>query len=130
MTNKNYKGVIIKESLENQEILRKLKVIDTKIETVTEKHKTPWIQQWTMYTVEIPENEIENIAEELTKSLDSKHDWYADFKNNSTHYIIFYKKIFKVNRRKKEEYANISKYGISLGIPDYQVDFSNLVINI
>ena len=120
----NYKGVIIEESLENKKILGKIRVLDTKIEQVTVNHQTPWIKQWTLHTVEITENEADNVAEEISKSLDSKHNWYADFKNETTHYIIFRNRFFKIDRTKKEQYDEATKYGISLGIPDYQVDFS------
>ncbi|MEK7164276.1 MAG: hypothetical protein AAB768_04020 [Patescibacteria group bacterium] len=76
----NYKGVIIEESLENKDILKDVKISETKIEEVVEEHKTPWIEQWTLYTVEIPENQTESVAEKISKALDSKHNWYADFK--------------------------------------------------
>lgn len=121
----NFTGVIIEESLENKSILRKVKIIKTKTEKVTEEHKTPWIKRWTLHTVEIPENRADKIANELSKSLDSKrvHAWYADFKNNKCHYIIFRNKIFFIDRTSKEQYDKARKYGISLGIPKHQVDF-------
>jgi len=117
-------GVIIEESLEKKNVLQKIKIIKTKVEKVTKEHKTPWIKQWTLYTVEIPKNQVEIVAKDLSKSLDSKHSWYADFKNNYHHYIIFYRKIFRVNRYKREQYDKVTKYGISLGIPEYQLNFS------
>lgn len=120
----NYKGVIIEESLEDKDILKDVKISETKIEEVMEEHKTPWIKQWTLHTVEILENQADIIAEKLTKSLDSEHSWYADFKNDNFHYIIFRDKFFKVDRSKKEQYNDVTKYGVSLGIPDYQLDFS------
>lgn len=40
---KNYQGVIIEESLENKEFLKKVKIISTKVVKVTKKHKTPWL---------------------------------------------------------------------------------------
>ncbi len=123
MTNK-YTGVIIEESLERKEVLKKVKIINTKREKVTENHKTPWIKEWTLHTVEIRENQADIIAKELSESLDSKHNWYADFKNSQYHYIIFHDKVFKVDRAKKEQYTKVTEYGISLGIPDYQLDFS------
>ncbi|KKU94047.1 MAG: hypothetical protein UY26_C0003G0197 [Candidatus Jorgensenbacteria bacterium GW2011_GWA1_48_13] len=120
----NYQGVIIEESLENKDVLKDVRVLGTKVEPVTENHKTPWIKQWTLHTVEIPENQAESIAEKLSWSLDSEHNWYADFKNDDIHFIIFRGKVFKVDRTKKEEYDAATAYGISLGIPDYQLDFS------
>ena len=85
--------------------------------------KTPWVKQWTLYTVEIPENQVQNIAEKISKALDSKHNWYADFKTDTHHYIIFRDKVFCVDGHSKEQYDEAKKYGISLGIPEYQVDF-------
>ena len=119
-----FTGVIIEESLEDKTILRKVKIISTKVEKVTEKHKTPWIRQWTLHTVEIPENLARKIAKELSKCLDSEHNWYADFKDEKTHFIIFRNKVFEIDRTSKEQYDEATKYGIFLGIPEYQVDFA------
>jgi hypothetical protein len=120
---KNFNGVIIEESLKNKDVLQKVKILKTDVEPVTEKHKTPWIKQWTLHTVEILENQPDIIAKELSESLDSEHNWYADFKNDTHHYIIFRNKVFCIDRRSKEQYDEAKNYGISLGIPEYQVDF-------
>ncbi|MEK6873335.1 MAG: hypothetical protein AABW91_00670 [Nanoarchaeota archaeon] len=118
-----YTGVIIEESLGKKGVLSKVKIIKTEIEKVTDEHKTPWIKKWTLHTVEISEDKADFTAKEISKSLDSEHSWYADFKNKNTHFIIFKDKVFKINRSSKEQYNRAKKYGISLGIPEYQVDF-------
>lgn len=120
----NYQGVIIEESLENKDILKDVKISETKVEEVVEEHKTPWIKQWTLHTVEIAENQAKDVAEKISKALDSKHDWYADFKNDTHHYIIFRNKVFYIDRKSKEQYNEAKRYGISFGIPEYQVDFA------
>ncbi|MBI4121168.1 MAG: hypothetical protein HY457_02860 [Parcubacteria group bacterium] len=119
-----FTGVIIEESLEDKDVLRDVQISNTKVEAVTEEHKTPWIKQWTLHTVEIPEDRADAVAEKLSHALDSKHAWYADFKNDDFHYIIFRNKFFKVDRSKKEQYDNAVRFGLSLGIPSYQLDFS------
>ncbi len=119
-----YTGIIIEESLRDKAILKKLPVVSIQIETVTQDHQTPWLKQWTLHKVEILEVDADNIANLLAKKLEKKHEWYADFKNESLHYIIFRNKVFKINRKNKEEYDKAQKYGISLGIPDYQVNFT------
>jgi len=126
----NYRGVIIEESLENKEVLKKMKIISTKVEPITEEHETPWLSQWTSHTVEILEDEVKEIAEEISKSLDRNHggSWYADFKNDTRHYIIFRDMIFRIDRKSKEQYNEAKRYGISLGIPEYQVDFHPEVV--
>jgi len=119
----NYKGVIIEESLENNDILKSINILSTKVEPVVEKHKTSWLKQWTLHSVEILENQADSIAEEISTALDSEHSWYADFKNETTHFIIFRNRVFKIDRTSKEQYDKAKEYGISLGIPPYQVDF-------
>jgi hypothetical protein len=121
-----YQGVIIEESLSDKSVLGRVKIESTKVEPITPEHKTPWLKQWTLHTVLIDEDVADRVAEEISKSLDYSHNsaWYADFKNDKTHFIIFKDKIFKVDRSNKEEYQKATDYGLSLGIPSYQVDFA------
>jgi len=120
----NYKGVIIEESLENTGVLKDVEILETKIEKVTEEHKTPWLTQWTLHTVEISEETADSIAEKLSTDLEKEHNWYADYKNNKYHYIIYRGKIFKVDLKNPVLYEEAKQYGIALGIPEYQVDFA------
>jgi len=121
----NYKGVIIEESLENKDILQDVTVLSTKVEQVTKEHHTPHLKQWTLHAVEIPEDRGEEVAEKISRVLETSHGhWYADFKNEKFHYIIFRNRVFRVDRSNPEEYKEVTEYGISLGIPDYQLDFS------
>lgn len=121
----NYKGVIIEESLGDTSVLQEVKILETKVEQVEEDHKTPWLKQWTLHTVEIPENEADKIADKISKSFDSEHPhWYADYKNDKFHYIIYANKAFKVDLSNPVLYKDAKEYGISIGIPEYQVDFA------
>lgn len=118
-----FTGVIIEESLENTDVIKQVKIIKTEVEKVTDEHKTPWIDQWTLHTIEIPADKAKDVSDLISKSLDREHSWYADFKNDTHHYIIFRDKVFFIDRTSKEQYDEAKKYGISLGIPEYQVDF-------
>ena len=122
----DYKGEIIEESLDNKEILKKVKILSTRVEIVTPKHKTPWLKRWTLHTIEVPENEADTTSDEISNALDYTHKsaWYADYKNDSYHFILFKSRVFKVTRSNPDEYQAATDYGISLGIPEYQVDFS------
>lgn len=119
----NFNGVIIEESLENKDVLKKVKILSTKVEQVVKKHETPWLSQWTLHTVEIPDKEAKAIAEDISRSFDCNHggSWYADFKNDTHHYIIFPGKVFFIDRKNKKQYAEAKSYGISLGIPERQL---------
>ncbi|MBI2514915.1 hypothetical protein HYV91_01875 [Candidatus Wolfebacteria bacterium] len=120
----DYRGVIIEESLENAEALKKVKLLWTNVEGVTDSHDTPWLKKWTLHHVLVPEEEAEAAAKILSESLDKERPWYADFKNESTHFVVFRDKVFKINRESKEEYKEAVRYGLSLGIPAHQLDFS------
>jgi hypothetical protein len=57
----DYRGVIIEESLEDRNIFRNIKILDRKVEEVVEEHKTPWIKQWTLCTVDfVSDDEVWN----------------------------------------------------------------------
>ncbi len=125
----NYQGTIIEESLEDKSVLEDVKILSTKVEQVEEGHKTPWLLQWTLHKVEILEDKAKEVAEKISKSLDQSHDgsWYADFKNDTHHYIIFRDKVFYIDQKNKEQYDEAKNYGLSLGIPEYQLDFSPFI---
>ncbi|PIZ66740.1 hypothetical protein CO051_07295 [Candidatus Roizmanbacteria bacterium CG_4_9_14_0_2_um_filter_39_13] len=121
----NYKGVIIEESLADKSVLSDIRIISTKIEAVTPDHKTPWLTIWTLHTVEIREEIADTFAEQLSHFFDKEHeDWYEDFKNDTYHYIVYAHKVFKVDLQNPVKYKDAKEYGISIGIPEYQVDFS------
>lgn len=118
-----YIGTIIEESLEDNSVLKQIKILSTKVEAVTEEHKTPWLAQWTLHKVEIDDDQAEQIAIILAAELEKDY-WYADYKNANYHYIIYFGKIFKVDRKNPVLYKDAKKHGLDLGIPPYQVDFA------
>lgn len=121
----SFQGIIIEESLTDTSALKDVKVLATKVEPVNEKHKTPWVKNWTMHTVEIQEDKANEFAELISKALYKEHNWYADFKNATEHYVVYADKVFHItDRTNKKQYDMATEYGISIGIPDYQVDFS------
>lgn len=67
------------------------------------------------------------MAEKLSQSMGIEHSWYADFKNEKFHYIIFRDKVFRVDMGSPKECRPVVEQGLSLGIPDYQLDFSPVI---
>jgi hypothetical protein len=126
----NYTGVIIEESLADKVVLGRVKILSTKISPVTEKDGTPWLKQWTLHTVEVAEGMARSIAKQVSHTLEAEHEWYADFKNATHHYIIFRDKIFYIDRTNSEQYREATQHGITLGLPPHQVDFSKEVVRV
>jgi len=118
----DFSGVIIEESLSDTGILRSIKIVDTKIVNVTDKHETPWLKQWTMHTVSVSMQDAEDVAAKLANALDVEHigNWYADFKNYRFHYVIFPGKIFKLDKKIKADWDSMQKYALSIGLPEHQ----------
>jgi hypothetical protein len=126
-----FKGVVIEESLADKSVLKRFPILETEAEQVTERFGTPWLTTWTLHTIEVPESEIANFAKEVQAAIDgARHNWYADFKTDKEHYIIFKDKIFFIDRTKREQYQEASDYGVSIGVPAHQVNFvANVVQN-
>ena len=127
----DYRGVIIEESLADTSVLNDLDIEWTKIVAVKDRHQTPWTDYWTLHSVSVVGDCARDVAEKLAEVLDSTHPWYASFRSGVDHYVIFRDKIFHVNDRSdKKQYEAASRYGRSLGIPEYQLDFSPYVTNV
>lgn len=47
--NSKLKGAIIEESLIDSKVLKRVRITKTDILPVTERHKTPWVKQWTFH---------------------------------------------------------------------------------
>lgn len=126
-----FTGVIIEESLRDTSVLELLNIVATTVEPVTPEHKTPWLRQWTLHSFEISEELATSVAEKISSVLDGndvgKDSWYADFKNDRTHLVIFRNKIFRVDRANPTEYEDVVRYGESVGIPAYQLDFASAI---
>ncbi len=124
----DYNGVIIEESLSDKTILKDITIVKTRRERVIAKHQTPWLTQWTLHTITIKEDSMGKVADDLSKSIDESHasSWYMDFKNEKFHYIIFKNKIFRVDIANPVMYKSAREYGLSLGIPSYQMQFERL----
>lgn len=116
-----YHGVIIEESLEDTSILKKIPIVSTKIEQVTDEHRTPWLSRWTLHTIELPQRRAEAVATQLSVALEPRHSWYADYKNDTFHFIIFHGKVFRVERKSKAQYDAARQYGLAHGTPEYQL---------
>jgi hypothetical protein len=90
----NHEGVIIEESLRDEGALRDSIILSTKVEKVTSRHNTSWLERCASY-LEVPVGKADEAAEAISRSLRAGH-WYVDYKNNHTHYIVFPDKILRL----------------------------------
>ena len=110
--NKEFKGIIIEESLTDNRILNELEIEEFKIT----KEENP-SERWHMYTVKVSKQDIENLSKNI------KDKWYMHFWKGREVIAIFKDKQFKFNFDNKKEWAPVVDYGISIGILKEQLDF-------
>lgn len=114
----NYRGVIIKESLEDKSILKGVKILSKKIANPGER------VGWHMLKVEIPAKEILDFTTRLTKALKRYEPWYAHFYHEDPELdrmiVVFADKKFLTSKDNPERAV---KYGLEIGILREQLDF-------
>ena len=114
-----FKGVIIEESLEDKNFLRRFKILKTEIGKLeTEAGK------WHLHYVTINENKLDEISEQAKAAI--KEGWYMHFWKENKMIVIFKGKKFKLLREDKRTIEEARNYGISIGIPKEQLEFEKL----
>ncbi|GEM_PF-687778 len=102
-----WKGWIIRESLENDSILDKLKIINS----IKEKNgEGDQLRVWNLNAVEVDDKEIKKVVSELQDSI--KFGWYTHFTNHEKLLIIFRGKSFTIKIQKvlKETNTGATKF--------------------
>lgn len=109
---KNYKGIIVEESLSDNRILNDLEIIKVEIS----KEENPQ-DRWHLYTVKVSKEDIDKLAKNI------KLKWYMHFWKGRKVIAIFKNKKFEFDYDNKSEWIPVIDYGLSLGIPKEQLDF-------
>jgi hypothetical protein len=81
--------------------------------------------QCTRHVVDIPDERAEAVARRLAGAIAPEGAWYADFKNERTHYVVFHGRVFRVARDEPAGYEEPKAHGRTLGIPEHQLDFDS-----
>jgi len=103
-----YKGVVIKESLKNPDILSKFEIFKT------ETTDSGWHILW----VETDDDGLTAIKDNIA---DNK--WYANFANGNAGLVIFKDKTFRMDADDRATWNAAKDYGRLIGIPEEQLDF-------
>lgn len=110
---KEYKGTIVEESLEDSRILNNLDIRGFKISS-DEKPE----DRWHLYTVNVSKKEIENLSKYIKSGT-----WYMHFWKGRDIIAIFKDKVFEFNYDNRDTWKEVVEYGLSIGIPLEQLDF-------
>lgn len=110
--NKEYIGIVVEESFDDNRILNKLDIRKIHITG----HKNP-IDRWHMYEVNLSKEKIEELSKHIIE------DWYMHFWKDTDIIAIFKGKTFEFNYEDKNTWGEVLKYGRALGLPEEQLDF-------
>jgi len=110
--NKEYIGIIVEESLNDNRILNGLNI--KKIHVTS--HNNPK-DRWHMYEVNVSKEEIRELSKHVIG------DWYMHFWKDTNIVAIFKDKIFEFDYEDKNTWDKVLKYGRSLGLPEEELDF-------
>ena len=118
-----YKGLILKESLDNATILEdsRITVAKEKIWNVGKRAVDWQPDTWTAVYVEGADTDVTEIAELISNSILDK--WYANLSDSIWEYVIFHKKVFSYKKGDKNIKQQAQKYGKSIGVPEHQLDW-------
>ena len=104
-----YKGVVIKSSLKNPNILGRFKIL--------EESRSP-NSDWELYTIEATPEQIKQLSYELDEG-----KWYIHFWEGRNVMVVYKDRIFEFNFDDKDNWKPAVDYGLSIGIPIEQLDF-------
>ena len=127
-----YHAEVINVSLKDKSIIDKYTILEI---------KKRFLGLLKIYTISIPESEIENAVAQFQANLGTalKKEWYITFHTAQQVIVVFRKKIFKMSGKgikpiyqkcldishaeDKEKWNEMLEYAKSLGDPDNQCDF-------
>jgi len=109
---KEFKGIIVEESLSDNRILNDLAII--KVEISKEENS---LDRWHLYTVKVSKEDVDKLSKNI------KPKWYMHFWKERSVIVIFKDKKFEFNYDNKSEWKSAVNYGLSLGVPKEQLDF-------
>ena len=120
---KKFTGLIIKESLRDSKILDDKDIIISKVENwdIGERAADFQPKNWTAVFIEGNKDNIEQVAERISETILPK--WYSNLSDDTTEFVIFNKMIFRHCKTRNEDAYEAIKYGISVGIPEHQLDW-------
>lgn len=121
-----YDGVLIAQSL-RPGTESDVRLVVNKITTFETEDAAPnQPTRWTLLHFEVDDADVDALAGWCADSLIADPSvWYADFKNDSEHFVIFPGKIFRYRINDQAERERAVEYGRRLGVPETQLDWGD-----
>ena len=78
---------------------------------------------WTFIEFEVPDGDVERLADSLSGALDPGLGWYCDFRSADETFVVFAGRIFRYRRGDQAARARAEEHARSVGVPDSQIDW-------
>ena len=119
-----WKGVVIEESLEHKGLLDLVTIVRTK-RAFLEGEKGRGVLHF--HLIEVGDQEEGAFVRAAEKSI--KNGWYIHICKDGIMVVIYRGRAFEFMENQKEGLEEARAYGLSLGIPEGQLTFENLIKN-
>jgi hypothetical protein len=106
-----YDGVIVEESLRNTDVLKGMKVVNSRVTDDSEGIK------WHIHKVKAFLDDFEVLSQHI------KRGWYMHFWKDTKGIVIFKGRTFWIDYADKFSWRPAIEFGVSQGIPEVQLDF-------
>jgi hypothetical protein len=118
---RSFRGVLIKESLEDETILEQINVTSsTDFDQPEPSPDQP--SHWTLMWFEGSDSEADSVAESLSRALKPR-GWYVDFSTSTHKFVVLPGKVFKYRLGDKDGEAAAKEFARTVGVPDRQLDW-------
>lgn len=113
-----FHGIIIQESLRDPSVLRNVTILGTKQG-----------KDWKLLVVSVPDSRMDSVLELVKSNLrtDEGISYYTHFYSNDRLILVFPDRVFHI-KPNKETWKPVVDYGLSMGIPKEQPEFSQIVL--
>jgi len=80
---------------------------------------------WTFIEFQAEDERADEIAQKLADVLTAQGGWFADFGVGGDHVVIFAGKVFRYRKGDEAGRAEATEYGLSVGCPADQLDWTD-----
>ncbi|HEU5267681.1 MAG TPA: hypothetical protein VFU35_13320 [Jatrophihabitans sp.] len=81
---------------------------------------------WTFIHFEVDDDRVDELAASLSSTLLSDDGWYADFRSDREHFVVFAGKIFRYPKGDTAARDQVIRYGRDAGTPAHQLDWEDV----
>ncbi len=119
MTSSMFKGLIIRESLQDASVLDELTITKEETWDIDEPGEGQ-SSVWHVVTVEVESDKMNEVAQTLSHALD-EGKWFVDFSDGQTIVVVFRERVFQYQKGDTATRDEAMVFGRQLGIPEKQL---------